>query len=130
MHYPSSIREDQPAVSYGILKTILEDEKHNFKHYCCTKYGSSGSPVLNLSNNKIIGIHKKTIVDKQFNIGVFLSNPINEFKNKYKQQKELYEYEKINKINKIHKINNININNLKEIPRQKKEENELAKKKN
>ena len=35
-------------------------------HYCSTENGSSSSPILNISNNKIIGIHKK--VQKQGNI--------------------------------------------------------------
>ena len=66
-------------------------------HFCCTEYGSSGSPLLNSINNKIIGIHKKTINNKEYNLGAFLCNPIKEFKNKYKQQKEFNEYENIYK---------------------------------
>jgi len=47
------------GVSYGILKGIYEDKKYNFMHVCSTEKGSSGSPIINLINNKVIGIHKK-----------------------------------------------------------------------
>ena len=39
--------------------------------------GSSGSPILNINNNKIIGIHKEGT--KQYNKGTFLNYPIKEF---------------------------------------------------
>jgi len=55
-------------------------------HYCSTIKGSSGSPILNLTNNKIIGIHKKS-GSKEFNIGAFLSDSIKEFMNKYNKKK-------------------------------------------
>ena len=50
--------ENNLSVSYGILDKIYEDKKYNFNHKCSTKFGSSGSPILNI-NNKIIGIHKE-----------------------------------------------------------------------
>ena len=48
----------------------------NLIHKCCTRRGSSGSPILNLKN-KIIGIHKESI-DKN-NIGSFLNYSIKDF---------------------------------------------------
>ena len=47
--------EQKAAVSYGLL-----NKKNGFiiKYSCCTDKGVSGSPVLRLTNNKIIGIHK------------------------------------------------------------------------
>ena len=50
-------------------------------HYCCTDRGSSGSPILLLSSNKVIGIHKEASnkTNFQFNIGTFLKFPIEEF---------------------------------------------------
>ena len=59
IHYPCICAEDKVAVSYGIIKRRFEDKKYNFIHYCSTEYGSSGSPIFNLANNKIIGIHKQ-----------------------------------------------------------------------
>ena len=51
-------------------------------HFCSTEYGSSGSPIFDSSNNKIIGIHKKRS-GKNYNIGAFLSDSIKEFINKF-----------------------------------------------
>ena len=50
--------ESELSVSYGILENIYMNEKYNFQHKCCTRKGSSGSPILNI-NNKLIGIIKK-----------------------------------------------------------------------
>ena len=66
------------SVSYGILDNIIEDKKYDFIHKCHTEGGSSGSPILNLENNRIIGIHKKGNLNK-YNIGTFLNYPIKEF---------------------------------------------------
>ena len=52
-------------------------------HYCSTEYGSSGSPILNVLNNKVIGIHKKGGTTKEYNVGLFLYEPIKIFINKY-----------------------------------------------
>ena len=51
LHYP----EDKQLVSYGLMKDVLDGKKIN--HYCNTKDGSSGSPILSLSNFKVIGVH-------------------------------------------------------------------------
>ena len=59
LHYPSNYEEDKAAVSYGIIKKGFEDKIYNFIHYSCTEFGSSGSPILNLSNNKIMEFIKK-----------------------------------------------------------------------
>ena len=69
--------ENKLSVSHGILDNIYEDKKYNFKHTCNTKGGSSGSPILNRNNNKIIGIHKEGT--KQYNKGTFLNYPIKAF---------------------------------------------------
>ena len=85
LHYPIFFARDKVAVSYGIIKKINEKEKNNFNHKCCTTLGSSGSPILDLSNNKIIGVHKSAS-PKEFNIGLFLNNPLNDFIDKYKKR--------------------------------------------
>ena len=69
--------ESELSVSYGILESIYEDKKYDFRHKCCTKKGSSGSPILNMSN-KIIGIHKECYKDS-YNNGTFLNDSIKEF---------------------------------------------------
>mgnify|MGYP002622177285 CR=1 FL=1 len=51
--------ENKLSVSYGLLDNIYEDRKYNFNHKCCTKGGSSGSPVLNLKNKVTIRFLRK-----------------------------------------------------------------------
>ena len=88
--------EQKASVSYGILNEI---NGFDLIHYCCTEQGSSGSPILKLSNNKVIGIHKESS-KFNYNKGTFLKEPINEY---------------INNINIINKnnINKIDKNNIK-----------------
>ena len=70
--------EGKLSVSYGVLNNIYEDKKYNFNHKCSTKSGSSGSPILNINNNKVIGVHKEGIVNS-YNKGTFLNYPIKIF---------------------------------------------------
>ena len=65
------------SVSYGLIQAIFEERKYEFQHKCSTMFGSSGSPILNLKSNKLIGIHKHWATN--FNIATFLNEPINEF---------------------------------------------------
>ena len=67
LHYPNG---DTAEVSYGILNNI---DKYNIKHKCRIDIGSSGSPILNLKNNKVIGIHKES------SNGILLKFPLNDF---------------------------------------------------
>ena len=86
LQYPKSLDGQKAAVSYGIIKNI--DDDYNIIHYCSTEYGSSGSPILNLANNKIIGIHKENMKNKNYNRGTLLKYPINEYLNKYFNNKK------------------------------------------
>ena len=72
IQYP---KHDKAAVSYGIINEI---NNCNLNHLCSTKSGSSGSPILKLSNNKIIGVHKGGS-GFDFNNGILLNYPIKEF---------------------------------------------------
>ena len=65
------------AVSYGIIKDI--NKEYDIIHSCYTEHGSSGSPILNLLNNKLIGIHKGSVKEKNYNRGTLLKYPINEY---------------------------------------------------
>ena len=69
------------AVSYGQLKDFYN---YNIKHTCSTDYGSSGSPILNLENNKVIGIHKEGSSIFNYNQGTLLKYPLNCFINQNK----------------------------------------------
>ena len=64
------------VVSYGLLNGI---DNYNIKHTCSTTDGSSGSPLINLLNNKVIGIHKEGSINFNFNKGTFLKFPLNDF---------------------------------------------------
>ena len=102
LQYPSFNEIQKPAVSYGILKKRYLDKEYDFIHYCSTEHGSSGSPILNLSNFKIIGIHKKARVEGEYNIGVFIHYIIEDFISKYNNRKNQYEgYKKTESILKV-----------------------------
>jgi hypothetical protein len=73
LHY---LNMGKPSVSYGFLTELNDSE---IKHTCLIKSGSFGSPILNFSNNKIIGISKEQ--NENLNLGTFLRLPIKEFKN-------------------------------------------------
>ena len=103
LHYPNS---DEASISFGCgLEKI---DKYNIKHLCNTEPGSSGGPILSLLTNKIIGIHKWSIIknsDYKYNIGTFLKFPLNELNNKSEIQIQIRIKEKdINK--KIYFLNN------------------------
>ena len=74
LHYS---KEGKVCVSYGLLKEVTD---FNLFHLCSTEEGSSGSPILNMESNKVIGIHKEGSIIFKFNKGTFLKNPIDEFK--------------------------------------------------
>ena len=71
LHYYNSINI---AVSYGLLKYSINNSecKYNFQHFCNTDRGSSGSPILSLKTNKVIGIHKLAIVKEIIILDYFL----------------------------------------------------------
>ena len=75
LQYPQG---KESSHSVGLLKTI---ENTNIRHYCATDYGSSGSPILCLSNYKVIGIHKRR-TQFNFNEGTLIKSLIIDFKNK------------------------------------------------
>ena len=92
IQYPKG---NEASVSYGIIKSI---DGYNISHKCSTESGSSGSPIINLLNHKIIGIHKESSSHFNMNRGTYLKNPINEFIKNYKNniRKKNYNIENIN----------------------------------
>ena len=80
LQYPIYTNIQKASVAYGTLNEIKSGNA-DFLHYCCTDRGSSGSPILLLSSNKVIGIHKEASkkTNFQFNIGTFLKFPFEEF---------------------------------------------------
>ena len=94
--------------SIGIIKSIGIDN-YTIEHMCETSFGSSGSPIINYKNNKVIGVHKGAC--KNYNLGTLLRLPIEKF---YKEKKLINENKKEEKNNdsiNIMKINS-NINNF------------------
>ena len=107
LHYP---KLNKSSVSYGLIRKINDD--NNINHTCNTESGSSGSPILNLANNKVIGIHKESSLKFNFNIATFLKVPLNKFMNESQNCIKNSEYiknqiysdvELINKFEKIEK---------------------------
>ena len=95
LQYPCFYENQQLAVSYGIIKDKYVDKEYNFNHYCSTEKGSSGSPILNISNNKVMGIHKQKTHEKfNYNIGSFLYYSIIKFIDKYNEKNGTKEFER------------------------------------
>ena len=67
IHYPFGNKSE---CSFGVLINI--SEKYELLHRCETHEGSSGAPILNISNYKIIGIHKGTFKNYNYNNGTFI----------------------------------------------------------
>ena len=78
MHYQKGNKSEY---SLGTIKVILEDGV-NIQHLCSTEEGSSGGPIINLENYKIIGIHKGYDDKHKVNLGTYLKEPIKDFNNK------------------------------------------------
>ena len=104
LHYP---KLNKSSVSYGLIKKFNDN---NINHTCNTESGSSGSPILNLANNKVIGIHKESSLKYNFNIATFLKVPLNKFMNESQNYTNNTEYNKnqiysdVELINKFEKI--------------------------
>ena len=70
-------------VSFGVLKKIDYDDQR-IDHACSSDRDSGGSPIMNLSNNRVIGMHYGYLMHKNFNLGTFLKKPFMEFSDKFK----------------------------------------------
>ena len=90
LHYPG--KKKNIVVSYGLLSYISEEKIY---YQCNTEYDSSGSPILSLDKNKIIGIHCGANKNKNNNIGklfkyiIFKLNNINEITNELNNIKNI-----------------------------------------
>ena len=92
-------------LSYGFFMKITDSIIY---HKCSTDYGSSGSPLLSLENNKLIGVHYgHSINNFQFNLGTLIAFPIIEFQN-IKNEKKIIK-KKLNSMTIRYKINNEDI---------------------
>ena len=69
LHYPN---HEKVSVSYGIIHDINKQKNWEAFHLCSTDKGSYGSPILNINNNKLIGIHRGSDNKHGFNKGIIL----------------------------------------------------------
>ena len=76
LQYPNN---EKVSVSYGIINNIDLQKNFDLFHFCYTDNGSSGSLILNVNNNKLIGIHKGASDKYNFNKGTILIFPLKEF---------------------------------------------------
>lgn len=81
LHYSQGGRMN---FSNGIISNIKEDN-YTIEHNCDSKKGSSGGPLINSVNLKIIGIHRGGNIDNEnYNVGTLLKEPISLFIEKMK----------------------------------------------
>ena len=79
LHYPKG---KEMRFSYEIINNIYEDG-YTIQHYYDSDNGSSGGPLLNTIDYKVIGIHKGGAKGtQQFNLGTLIKEPIEDFKRK------------------------------------------------
>ena len=74
------------SISTGIIKEIKDG--FDIFHTCSTSSGSEGSPILDIKNNKVIGIHEGSSIQKKYNYGIFIKKPLEEFYQKLLEQKK------------------------------------------
>jgi hypothetical protein len=120
LHYPKG---DELSLSQGTIKNIGDDENYfEIYHLCSTDHGSSGCPLINIKDYKVLGIHKGASLKFNFNCGTLLKDPIIEFKDKIKNTDNKIKDKIINieekKEEKIEKEKEEN--NLKELKEKKK----------
>ena len=81
IHYPKNINEKEYVnSSFGILNKI-DENKSEINYFCSTDNGSSGSPILSLSTQQVIGLHKGTRERFNYNIGILMKDILDEFLN-------------------------------------------------
>ena len=107
IHYPNG---ENMEYSPGVIKNISQDN-YKIEHLCSTEKGSSGSPIINLFNYKVIGVHKGAKEsDGNWNFGTLLKGPILEFNKMFKNDNKekihvrtfkIINYEKLEGIDEI-----------------------------
>ena len=75
LHYPKGEKIEH---SSGFIINI-NDNNYTIRHLCQTYKGSSGAPIINSINLQVIGIHRGGAINKNYNLGVFLKEPIKMF---------------------------------------------------
>jgi len=116
--------------SKGCIKKI-NDDNSTFSHSCNSNKDSIGGPLINLNNNKVIGMHKGYENNLNLNYGILLKLPILEFNNEMnKNCKNNSQIINSFQNNNNNYINELNIENTFLINKINKLEEELEKEKN
>ena len=102
IYYPTI---KKPAFTNGIIKD-KEKDNYTIKHLCSSVSGSSGSPIINLKNYKVIAIHKGASKNNNWNLGTFLKEPIIKF---YKEKEVIHEIRDLISIQNVNEYENINL---------------------
>ena len=72
-----------------MVKKWIVDYNEDILNSCSTKPGSSGSPIINIENYKVFGIHKGYIKSINLNIGTLIKNHINKFYKRIKDRDKI-----------------------------------------
>ena len=54
----------------------LKDDYYTIMHNCNSEPGSLGAPLINVNNNKVIGVHEGAMQKNRYNIGIFFKKAI------------------------------------------------------
>ena len=98
----------------------------NIMHICNTESCSSGGPIINLSINKVIGIHKGRILEEnkiQYNAGIFLKYPLNEIHMLKIEKSIIKPFYELNRINNNDILIDKNIRELLNLKNKKEKKN-------
>ena len=68
--------KEEKTISIG---NIIRINDKRIIHNCNTVLGSSGAPIINIKNNKIIGVHRGYFINKNVNCGVSIKKSVEEF---------------------------------------------------
>ena len=96
LHYPKGLKSN---LSFGTIKSITED-KEEIQHNCGSESGSSGGPLINLINFKLIGIHKGHKNNKNLNLGQYIKPIVDNFFKNNDLKKIKLDDDNENKINR------------------------------
>ena len=99
LHYKYGINVEY---SFGKIRNI--DNNNIIKHLCETQSGSSGSPILNFLNYKVMGIHAGYDIKEKLNLGIFIKEPIKEFYDNCKNCNNNVNYTIFPKFNSIFNV--------------------------
>ena len=98
---------DSSNKSYDNVKDSSKLNEQEILYSCSTSEGSSGAPILNLINNKVIGVHKGREKDKgSLNLGTLMKYIVDSFGKTYNINKSKFKMGEKDKESKIKYFDN------------------------